>query len=220
MPAKPAGYCCAAPLASARPRWLCALRTRRRSTSPTVNCSFECGNHGRPLPPSVALGSLLAGLGFRGTAIPETLADRANLYRSAMADRVILVLADDVLDEDQARHLLPGTPSSALLLTSRSRLPGVEALSRLALTPLSPTDAHAVLTGILGPQKTTAEPVATTQLISHCAGLPLALRIAAARLASQPLSLHHLERLLADVSRVRLCGWAVRSVLKESPTHG
>ena len=46
-----------------------------------------------------------------------------------MADRVILVLADDVLDEDQAKHPLPGTPSSALLLTSRSRLPGVEALS-------------------------------------------------------------------------------------------
>src|SRR4029453_5349071 len=66
------------------------------------------------------------------------------------------------------------------------------------LPPLSPTDAHAVLTGILGPQKTTADPAATTQLISHCAGLPLALRIAAARLASQPLlSLPHLQRLLA-----------------------
>ena len=179
---------------------------------------------GRPLPPSVALGSLLAGLGFRGTAIPETLADRANLYRSAMADRVILVLADDVLDEDQARHLLPGTPSSALLLTSRSRLPGVEALSRLALTPLSPTDAHAVLTGILGPQKTTAEPVATTQLISHCAGLPLALRIAAARLASQPLlSLHHLERLLADernrLDWLRLGDLEVRASLTLSYNH-
>lgn len=179
---------------------------------------------GRPLPPSVALGSLLAALGFRGTAIPETLADRANLYRSAVADRAILVLADDVLDEDQARHLLPGTPSSALLLTSRSRLPGVEALSRLALTPLSPTDAHAVLTGILGPQKTTAEPAATTQLISHCAGLPLALRIAAARLASQPLlSLHHLERLLADecnrLDWLKLGDLEVRASLTLSYNH-
>jgi DNA-binding SARP family transcriptional activator/tetratricopeptide (TPR) repeat protein len=179
---------------------------------------------GRPLPPSVALGSLLAALGFRGIAIPETLADRANLYRSAVADRAILVLADDVLEEDQARHLLPGTPSSALVLTSRSRLPGVEALSRLALTPLSPTDAHAVLTGILGPQKTTAEPAATTQLISHCAGLPLALRIAAARLASQPLlSLHHLERLLADernrLDWLKLGDLEVRASLTLSYNH-
>ena len=99
---------------------------------PTVNCSFECGNLiGRPLPPSVALGSLLAPPGFRGTAIPETLADRANLYRSAMADRATS-LSSPTRSWTKTK---PATcsqvrPSSALLLTSAAPcLPGVEALS-------------------------------------------------------------------------------------------
>jgi DNA-binding SARP family transcriptional activator len=154
--------------------------------------------NGTPVAIEATLGTILTSLGFRGTAIPESISDRVNLYRSAIADRALIILADDVLDEEQARHLLPGTSRTALLMTSRGILPGLEGLRRLTLQPLGGGEARDMVAAISGGERLSAEPAASDALIAHCGGLPLALRIVAARLATHPhLSVSQLERILA-----------------------
>ena len=144
------------------------------------------GGTAQPREPIEVLGELLRSLGVLSARVPASLAERAALYRSVLAGREVLVLADDATSAAQVRPLLPGTAASAVLVTSNSRLADVEGARRVCIGGLSTTEAVALLGKIAGPGRVETEPDAAAAIASACAGLPLALRIAGARLAASP----------------------------------
>ena len=157
---------------------------------------------GPPVTPGEAIRRLLTGLSVPREQIPEAQEDQADLYRSLVAGRRMLIVLDNAHDPDQVRPLLPGGAGCLVLVTSRSALAGLVAAVGARTVPLAllaEYDAEALLAARLGPERTTAEPAAVRQIIALCARLPLALAITAARAAAQPaLPLAALAADLAD----------------------
>jgi tetratricopeptide (TPR) repeat protein/transcriptional regulator with XRE-family HTH domain len=144
------------------------------------------GAHPQPLDPGEVLAWFLRALGMDGAAIPSGVEERAALYRSRLAGRRVLVVLDDAASETQVRPLLPGSPTSAVLVTSRARLAGLEGARLVDLDLLDPEQAVVLLGRIVGPGRVAAEPEAAAELARLCGYLPLALRVAGARLAARP----------------------------------
>ena len=158
-----------------------------RSSYPDGQLYLQMAGHSQsPRDPADALGELLRSLGVAGPAVPDTRAERTGLFRSLIAGKKVLVAVDDVATAEQVRPLLPGTAGSAVLVTSRSRLGTLAGAHLLHLEPLPQPDAAEMLSRIVGRERVCAEPAATDMLISVCGGLPLALRIVAAKLATRP----------------------------------
>jgi tetratricopeptide (TPR) repeat protein/transcriptional regulator with XRE-family HTH domain len=173
------------------------------------------GGSGRPRDPGEVLGELCRAMGVPGAVIPSSVGERAALYRSVLAGRRVLVLADDAATAAQVEPLLPGTGQCAVLVTSRSELASPPASRLVQLDPLTTAEAVDLLARIVGEQRVTAEPGAAAQLAISCGLLPLAVRIAGARLAARtswPLSTlarkitharHRLDELQAGEMSVR-----------------
>ncbi|MGV9339672.1 ATP-binding protein [Streptomyces sp. NPDC003688] len=140
----------------------------------------------RPTRPRDALARLLRALGVADSAVPTGTDDRSGLLRSVLHDRRVLLLLDNAADEDQVRPLLPGTGASLTLVTSRHTLAGLEAVHRTELGLLRREEAVELLTRIIGPERVERESQAARDLGELCGHLPLALRIAAQRLAARP----------------------------------
>jgi DNA-binding SARP family transcriptional activator len=157
---------------------------------------------GPPMTSVEAIGLFLNALAVPAARIPAGLDAPAGLYRSLLAGQRMLVLLDNARDVDQVRPLLPASPGCLVIVTSRSQLTSLVAAEGAAPVPLDVlTDAEAteLLSRHLGPERVTGEPGATDELIQLCARLPLALSIAAARIASRPgLSLAALAADLRD----------------------
>ncbi|UVS76737.1 Regulatory protein AfsR [Actinokineospora sp. UTMC 2448] len=161
-----------------------------------------------PLEPAEALARFLLALGVAVHDVPTDLADRVALYRSLLAGRRVLVVLDDARDAEQVRPLLPGGGTSLALVTSRRRLDGlvVDGARLLVLDILSAGAAERVLEHVAGPARGADEAVARSRLVELCGYLPLALRIAGARLAVRPQwTVEDLVAELAD-ERTRLAG--------------
>lgn len=139
-----------------------------------------------PIAPAAALDSLLRALGVPGERIPAGLDARAALWRAELAARSVLVLLDNAADAAQIRPLLPGTARSLTLITSRRRLADLESARILSLDVLPVADAVALFAGVVGDERATAEADAVRDVVERCGRLPLAIRIAAARLRSRP----------------------------------
>jgi tetratricopeptide (TPR) repeat protein len=131
------------------------------------------------------LAELLRTLGIAGHRIPQTVDDRSRLYRHLLSARRMLVLLDNAATEAQVRPLLPGASASSVLITSRSRLSSLEAAT-VELDVLTPKEATELLGKLAGPERTNAEPDAAHQIVQLCGYLPLAIRIAGAKLAARP----------------------------------
>ena len=144
------------------------------------------GMSSRPVSPEQALERFLRAMGVPGTAVPEGLDERAELFRQSIADKKVLVVLDDAVDERQVRSLLPGSPSSAAIVTSRYRLTGLPGAIQVEVDVLASEAAMELLVKILGSSRIYTELGASMELTSLCCGLPIALRIAAARLAARP----------------------------------
>lgn len=140
----------------------------------------------RPRDPGEVLGELLRVLGVAGTQIPPSLEGRAASYRSRLAGRNVLIVADDAAAEAQVRPLLPGTAGCAMVVTSRVRLEGLDGAHLLPLDVLGDADAVGLLAAIVGQDRVAAERSAADCLVQACGALPLALRIAGAKLATRP----------------------------------
>ncbi|MEV2234251.1 tetratricopeptide repeat protein [Streptomyces phaeochromogenes] len=140
-----------------------------------------------PVDPAQVLGSFLRGLGVPPQQVPEGVADRAALYRSLTADRRIVVLLDDAATAAQVRPLLPGG-SNVTLVTSRRRMSGLalEGGYQVHLEPLAPEAAVELLAATLADDRVATQPDDARALVGLCAGLPLAVRVAGARLAARP----------------------------------
>jgi DNA-binding SARP family transcriptional activator len=161
------------------------------------------GGPSRDRQPLAILGELLRSLGVPAGRVPDDLGERAALYRSLLAGRRVLVLADDAATAAQVRPLMPGTAGSAVLVTSGSCLADLEGASRLSMTGLSADEAVALLGKIAGERRVAAEPAAAAAIVSACTGLPLAVRIAGARLAANPSwRLADLADAMSDADRV------------------
>ncbi|GAA2139423.1 BTAD domain-containing putative transcriptional regulator [Kitasatospora kazusensis] len=151
--------------------------------------------------PGRVLERFLLALGVPGARIPADLAQREDLYRSCTAGLRVLVVLDNAQDYQQIRPLLPGSALCRTLVTSRSRLSRLVAgtgAAAVPLTVLTPEESVEVIGRIAGAERVAAAPDAARELARLCGGLPLALRIAAARLAAEPST--PLARLAAELA--------------------
>ncbi|WP_370964010.1 BTAD domain-containing putative transcriptional regulator [Amycolatopsis sp. cg9] len=144
------------------------------------------GTRAHPAEPLDVLGRFLRALGVPGPAVPASVDERAELYRQRLAGKRMLVVLDDAESERQVRDLLPGRSSCVVLVTSRVRLTGLAGAGVLDVDVLDPDRATGLLATMIGAERVAAEPVAATALVRLVGGLPLALRIVAARLAARP----------------------------------
>ncbi|WP_432829983.1 tetratricopeptide repeat protein [Dactylosporangium sp. CA-092794] len=182
---------------------------------------------GAPLDPAGALGALLRALGVPPEMVPPTTAERAGLYRSVTAGRALLTVLDNAHSAEQVRPLIPASAAGAVLVTSRSRLAGLvpDGARILDLAPLPAADGLALLARAAGPERIGGERAPARAIAELCGGLPLALCVAAARLAARPrLSVARVAAELADET-TRLAalaapeGPSVRAVFDVSVRH-
>ncbi|WP_233508291.1 AfsR/SARP family transcriptional regulator [Spongiactinospora gelatinilytica] len=152
-----------------------------------------------PLDPAEGLAILLRNIGEDPARIPEGLEGRAALWRARLTNRRMLIVLDDAADADQVRPFLPGTPGCLVLITSRSRLAGLEGIRPLSLEVPAPHDAALLFRRIVGPDRDLAAPDVNT-LVRLCGHLPLAVTIMATRLRHRPA--RAVGDLVARLSRV------------------
>lgn len=164
-----------------------------------------------PAAPSDVLTGFLRALGVLPEDIPFGLAEKSSLYRTVSAGKAMAVLADDADSAAQVRPLLPASAASVLVVTSRWRLGGL-ALDGARLVDIGALDERSaveLLSAVLGRDKVDLEPAPARQLVEICGGLPIALRVAAARLTARPRwSISRVVSTLAD-QRSRLSSLAV-----------
>ncbi|KAA6221265.1 AfsR family transcriptional regulator [Streptomyces albofaciens JCM 4342] len=155
-----------------------------------------------PSDPEAVLGAFLRALGTPDAAIPNGVEERAALYRSALAGRRVLALLDNARDAAQVRPLLPGTDGCAALITSRVRMIDLAGAHLVDLDVMSPEEAFTLFTLIVGEERVNAEREASMDVVGACGFLPLAIRIAASRLAARRTwTVSVLARKLADERR-------------------
>ncbi|MEU8527447.1 BTAD domain-containing putative transcriptional regulator [Streptomyces sp. NPDC048629] len=143
------------------------------------------GAGARAAAPETVLGAFLRALGAPDSAIPDSLDERAALYRSTLDGRRVLVLLDNARDAAQIRPLLPGTAGCAALVTSRIRMVDLAGAHLVDLDVMSPEEALQLFTKIVGEERVSAEREAALDVVAACGFLPLAIRIAASRLAAR-----------------------------------
>jgi DNA-binding SARP family transcriptional activator/tetratricopeptide (TPR) repeat protein len=156
----------------------------------------------RPVDPADILERFLHAIGLSGAVLPDDVEKRADLYRDKLAERRVLIVLDDVMSEQQITMLLPGSALCSVIITSRRRLTGIAATSRLELGTFSHGSAAKLVASIAGPKRIEAETAAVAALFTLCDYLPLALRIVGSRLAARPhWTVADLVDRLADESR-------------------
>ncbi|SEC21166.1 DNA-binding transcriptional activator of the SARP family [Nocardioides exalbidus] len=159
---------------------------------------------GTPLSAVDALRALLAGLGVPAEQVPQSLAEMVGAYRSLLSGRRVLVLLDNARDADQVAPLLPASTGSLAVVTSRDELTTLavtHGVRLLSLDLLDDRDAREVFSAHLDAGRLEAEPGALAEILDRCGGLPLALAVAGARVASGPhTSLADLAAELRDSS--------------------
>jgi tetratricopeptide (TPR) repeat protein/transcriptional regulator with XRE-family HTH domain len=144
---------------------------------------------GAPAQPADVLDGFLRALGAAPAVIPPSVDGRSALLRSLVHGKQTLILLDNAATPGQVRPLLPGSPGCVAVVTSRSRMSGLVARDgarRVTIGALTETEVMLLLQRILGPARVDAEPMAAAEIAQRCAGLPLALRIAADRAATHP----------------------------------
>ena len=144
---------------------------------------------GTPATAADAIRGFLDALGVPTGQIPPCPEAQAALYRSLLTDKRMLIVLDNARDEQQVRPLLPASPGSLVLVTSRGQLGGLgaaEGARLISLDVLTHGEAVRLLAARLGAARAAAEPAEVDQIARLCAHLPLALAVAAARAATQP----------------------------------
>ncbi|GAA2588850.1 hypothetical protein GCM10010399_18640 [Dactylosporangium fulvum] len=143
---------------------------------------------GSPLTSLAALTRCLRALGVPAAQIPVDVDEAMAMYRTCLADRILLLVLDNASSAEQVRPLLPAGGRCTTVVTSRHQLTGLVAVNharRLTVPPLTQDAAVALLRGMLG-RPAGADAVALADLAEACGRLPLALRIAAAKCAERP----------------------------------
>lgn len=144
------------------------------------------GTSTSPRPPMTVLAELLRALGVPDAGLPRELPERAALLRSRLASTRMCVVLDDAGSAAQVRPLLPGAGACAVLITSRVRMPDLAGATPVDVDLLPEAEAAELLEGIVGTDRVAAEPECATAILRHCGHLPLAIRVAGAKLTHRP----------------------------------
>jgi len=152
---------------------------------------------GQPRIVDEVLEEFLTALGVQIDVIPAGLEARAKLYRSVLADRRVMVVLDNAADSQQLQPLMPASSGCGVVVTSRKRITGLAMRGdqRITLGPMSEDESITLLRKVIGAERAAAEPDAVRALADRCGHLPLALRIAAERVATHP---HHSVSVLVE----------------------
>ncbi|GAA3458404.1 hypothetical protein GCM10018963_04170 [Saccharothrix longispora] len=164
-----------------------AHRVRERFSDGDLYVDLRGYHVERPVNPEDALEHVLRALDVPSERLPGGVDARAALWRSLVYRRRMLLLLDNASSAQQVRPLLPGTPTCRVVITSRSDLAGLATKNgahRMPLDVMPPDRAADLLREVVGAERIDAEPAAVSSLIEYCGHLPLALRIAAERLAN------------------------------------
>lgn len=174
-----------------------------------------------PLGPGEVLGRFLRSLGVPAADVPLSVDEAAAMFRSLAAHRALLLVLDGAASHSQVRPLIPASRRCAVVVTSRQPLTALDGAAHLHLGVLAPSDSVALLTRVVGRARMEADPRAGFSLAELCGHLPLALRIAAARLvANADWPVAHLVELLADqqgrLDELQVADVSVRATLQVS----
>jgi DNA-binding SARP family transcriptional activator len=163
------------------------LAHRLADSYPDARIHLDLGAHSarEPLDPPDALARLLPMVDVPEAGIPPSLDERADLWRTRLAERRAIIVLDDTADDDQVRYLLPGSSPSLVIITSRRRLSALDGVRPFTLDVMSPDDAARMLHAIITPAQADDDE-ATATVIRQCGALPLAIRLAATRLRDRP----------------------------------
>ncbi|WP_419995802.1 BTAD domain-containing putative transcriptional regulator [Streptomyces boninensis] len=156
-----------------------------RELFPDGQLYVDLQGSGTPAEPEAVLGSFLRALGTKDSDIPSGVEERSALYRSLLSGRRILALLDNARDAAQIRPLLPGAEGCAALITSRHRMVDLPGAHLVDLDVMAPDEALSLFTKIVGEERVRAEREASMDVVAACGFLPLAIRIAASRLAAR-----------------------------------
>jgi DNA-binding SARP family transcriptional activator len=160
------------------------------------------GGASHPVGPTWVLGRFLRALGVPAPQIPEGLDERAEVYRNLIANRKVLVVLDDAAGESQVLPLLPGSGDAAVIITSRRRLAGLAGATHIEVNAFDADKSLELLARIAGTERVKTQSAEAAAVAEHCGHLPLALRIAGARLSARPhWSVAQLVERLADETR-------------------
>ena len=143
------------------------------------------GGH-QPVEAADALASLLLTDGVAAGQIPAALSDRSALWRSHLAGRRVLLLLDDAASHEQVEPLLPGTPGSLALITSRRHLSALDGAVSICLETLPPDEAAALLIRLADRPDLNGEDSAVERINLLCGHLPLAIGMLARQLHHHP----------------------------------
>ncbi|WP_433917802.1 tetratricopeptide repeat protein [Streptomyces canus] len=175
-----------------------AVHAAHRLTADYPDAQLYLDLHGftegrRPLDPDRALRTLLAALDVPSEKVPQDggVEELAACWRSELAHRRAVVVLDNAADADQVRPLLPGAGPSVALVTSRNRLLGLDEVPPVSLDVLTEQESAELLARASGEAegregRLARDPEATAEVLRLCGRLPLALRLAAARLRHRP----------------------------------
>lgn len=152
------------------------------------------GEPGRQSPDEV-IGGFLRALEVPASCVPEEAAERGSLYRSLLAQRRLFVLIENPRDECQVRPLLGGAGHSQVVVTSRTRLLGLEGIHRIDLDTFARPESMALMGWLAGAHRVEAEYEAADTLAEVCEDLPLAVNIVGRKIAARP------ERAIAYTTR-------------------
>jgi tetratricopeptide (TPR) repeat protein len=119
------------------------------------------------------------------TRIPDATHERAALWRSELASRRVVVVLDNAVDAAHVQPLLPGAGQSLVMITSRQRMVALDGVPSLSLGVLPPHDAAELFATAVGDSRADNSP-AVAEVLRQCGHLPLALRVAAARMRHRP----------------------------------
>ena len=134
------------------------------------------------------LGGFLRALGIAPDHVPARLAERVALLRTITHDRRVCVLLDNAISAAQVRVLAVTAPGCATLVTTRGSISGLtmDGAGFHQLDPWRAETGVAFIRRALGEDRVREEPDAARQVAELCGGLPLAIGVAAAKLASRP----------------------------------
>lgn len=153
-----------------------------------------------PASPNQVLANFLRALGVAAPALPTELAELAALFRSVTTDRRVIVMVDNAATIEDVMPFVPGPPQSVLVVTSRRRMAGLVARGAdvITLGSLPEQSALDLVGGVIGTDRLHGELASATDLVRACGGLPLALRLAGAQLASRPH--YSIRRIVEDLT--------------------
>ncbi|MFC0529783.1 AfsR/SARP family transcriptional regulator [Phytohabitans kaempferiae] len=140
----------------------------------------------QPVEPMDVLGRFLRLLGITGSAVPTTLEERVDLYRSLLWRRRVVIVLDNAAGGEQVMPLIPAGPGCAVIVTGRHPIGAVIGAGIIRLNVMEAAEAAQLLRATAGAARLSGEAGSAAELVRRCGGLPLAIRIAAALLAAKP----------------------------------